>query len=182
MVSSLRACAKAGKLKRLTRVGEIDKMLDQLMNKDWVVYSKPSIDRPQAVISYLARYSHKIAISDHRLIGMTDDQVHFRYKDYRDGQPKVMKLHCDEFIRRFLLHVLPKGFMRIRHYGFLANRCRKAALALIRKILVQPVTVEEQVESEALKNDGLCPKCHQGHLLPIRVLKPLWLRSIMPVG
>lgn len=182
MVSSLRECARAGKLKRITRVGEIDKMLDQLMKKDWVIYSKPSIDRTQAVISYLARYSHKIAISDHRLIELKDDQVHFRYKDYRDDQSKVMKLHYDEFIRRFLMHVLPKGFMRIRHYGFLANRCRKASLTLIRKILAQSVKAEEKGEAEAPESALLCPKCHQGHLLPIRVLNQSWSRSITAPG
>ncbi|WP_456371775.1 IS91 family transposase, partial [Thiolapillus sp.] len=143
MVSRLRACAKAGKLGRITRADEIDNLLDQLMEKDWVIYSKPSLDRTQAVINYLARYSHKIAISDHRLIEIKGDQVHFRYKDYRDDRLKIMKLHHEEFIRRFLMHVLPKGFMRIRHYGFLANRCRQAALARIRKILEQPVEAEE---------------------------------------
>ncbi|MCU7815515.1 MAG: transposase [Candidatus Thiodiazotropha sp. (ex Rostrolucina anterorostrata)] len=85
--------------------------------------------------SHMARYSHKIAISDQRIIGMEADQVHFRYKDYRDDQSKTLKLHYDEFIRRFLMHVLPKGLMRIRHYGLLANRCRRESLDRICKIL-----------------------------------------------
>lgn len=173
MVGSLRKCATAGKLDRITRVDEIDKMLNQLMKKEWVVYSKPCINRIQTVISYLARYSHKIAISNQRIIGMEEDQVHFRYKDYRDDQSKTMKLHYDEFIRRFLMHVLPKGLMRIRHYGLLANRCRKGSLDRIRKILAQPATaIEKQKLDERAKYP--CPKCHRGHLIPTRMLNPVW--------
>ena len=181
MVSSLRQCATAGQLNRITRADEIDKMLDQLMKKDWVVYSKPCINRTETVIRYLARYSHKIAITDQRILGMADDQVCFRYKDYRDGQSKTMKLHYDEFIRRFLMHVLPHGFMRIRHYGLLANRCRKASLLLIRSILAQPAKTEEkQNEDEA--GDYPCPRCHQGHLIPVRLLNPLWAQPITAPG
>lgn len=182
MVSALRECATAGKLNRITRVDGIDKMLNQLMKKDWVVYSKPCINRTETVIRYLARYSHRIAISDQRIIGMEDDQVCFRYKDYRDDRLKVMKLHYDEFIRRFLMHVLPNGFMRIRHYGLLANRCRKESLRRIRSILAHPVKIEEEAEVEALQTDYLCPKCHHGHLVPIQVLNPLWLRAALTPG
>ncbi|MEL0584374.1 MAG: IS91 family transposase [Candidatus Thiodiazotropha sp. (ex. Lucinoma kazani)] len=173
MVSRLRKCATAGKLNRITRVDEIDTLLNQLMKKEWAVYSKPCINRTQTVIRYLARYSHKIAISDQRIIGMKADQVQFRYKDYRDDQSKTMTLHYDEFIRRFLMHVLPKGLMRIRHYGLLANRCRKDSLDRIRKLLAQPATVIEKQKPDELTGYP-CPKCHQGHLVPTLVLNPVW--------
>lgn len=173
MVSSLRECATAGKLSRITRADEIDDILDQLMKKEWVIYSKSCINRTQTMISYLARYSHKIAISDQRIIGMEDNQVHFHYKDYRDDQAKTMKLDHEEFIRRFLMHVLPNGFMRIRHYGLLANRCRKASLEMIRQILAQPAKAEE-VQNRDEPVDYPCPKCHKGHLIATRLINPVW--------
>ncbi|HHJ19414.1 MAG TPA: IS91 family transposase [Gammaproteobacteria bacterium] len=173
MVSALRECATAGKLDRITRADEIDKLLDQLMKKDWVVYSKPCINHTETIIRYLARYSHKIAISDTRIIGMKDDQVHVQYQDYRDDQSKVMTLDTEEFIRRFLLHVLPNGFMRIRHYGLLANRCRKASLERIRKILAQPAKAEEHPKADEA-GDYPCPKCHKGHLVAIWRINPVW--------
>jgi len=173
MVGALRQCATAGKLHRITRADDIDNLLGQLMKKDWVIYSKPCLNRTETVIRYLARYTHKIAISDQRIIGTEDDQVHFRYKDYRDNQTKVMTLPSDEFIRRFLMHILPNGFMRIRHYGLLANRCRKAALEKIRKILAQPAKVEEKPKTGEV-GDYPCPKCHKGHLVAIWQINPVW--------
>ncbi|MCU7840241.1 MAG: IS91 family transposase [Candidatus Thiodiazotropha sp. (ex Troendleina suluensis)] len=181
MVSRLRKCATAGKLNRITRADEIDNLLNQLMKKAWVVYSKPCINRTQTVIRYLARYSHKIAISDQRIIGIEADQVHFRYKDYRDDQSKTMKLHYGEFIRRFLMHVLPKGLMRIRHYGLLANRCRKDSLDRIRKILARPATVIEKQKPDEL-TEYPCPKCHRGHLVPTRLLNPVWQPVLLTPG
>jgi len=172
MVRALRDCATAGQLKRITRADEIDQRLNQLMKKDWVVYSKPCVHHTGTVIRYLARYSHKIAISDQRITGLTDDQVRFRYRDYREDQAKVMTLRVDEFIRRYLLHVLPKGFMRIRHYGLLANRCRKASLERIRKILAQPAKREEPPKTEEARPYP-CPHCHRGHLIPIHELAPV---------
>ena len=128
MVSALREAAISGKLNRVTRAGEVDKVLNQLMQKDWVVYSKPCINHTETIIKYLARYSHRIAISDQRLISVDKDCVRFRYRDYRKNQNRTLTLSSEEFIRRFLMHVLPKGLMRLRHYGLLANRCRKSAL------------------------------------------------------
>ena len=128
MVSALRACEAQRKLHRITRVDEVDSVLNQLMQKDWVVYSKPCLNHTDSIIAYLARYSHRIAISNQRLIGMDKDQVKFRYKNYRENKSGIMELHYAEFIRRFLMHVLPKGLMRIRHYGLLSNRCRKTSV------------------------------------------------------
>lgn len=172
MVSALRDAAISDQLNRVTRAGEVDKVLNQVMQKDWVVYSKPCINHTETIVNYLARYSHRIAISDQRIIGIDKNTVHFRYKDYRTNQCRTLTLSCEEFIRRFLMHVLPKGLMRLRHYGLLANRCRKASLETLRKILVCPVTVGEKLKE--CENTWLsCPKCQQGHLLPAYLLVPL---------
>ncbi len=136
MVSALRSAHRRGELDRITRPGEVDNILDTLMQRKWVVYSKTCLSRTETVIDYLGRYSHRIAISDRRIIGIEDDGVVFRYKDYRDGgRNKMMRLAGEEFIRRYLQHVLPKGLMRIRHYGFLANRSRNTKLEHIRACL-----------------------------------------------
>ena len=130
VVAALRAAATAGALDRVTRPGEIDTVLDALMAKDWVVYSTPCPGRAETVVNYLGRYTHRIAISDERIVAASGTHVSFRYKDYRrDGLRTTLTLESDEFIRRYLLHVLPKGLMRVRHYGFLSNRCRRAQAA-----------------------------------------------------
>jgi hypothetical protein len=147
------------------------------MQTDWVVYSKACVSRTDTVVAYLARYSHRIAISDRRILGLEGDQVAFRYKDYRDhDQSKVMRLSGVEFIRRFLLHVLPKGFMRLRHFGFLANRCRAEKLRQIRGVLAQgstsPVAPEEVMPDTSFAGYP-CPKCHQGIVHVLYPLAPL---------
>ncbi len=164
LVSALRRGADLGKLHRITRADEVDKILNTLMQKDWVVYSKHCLNRTDSIIGYLARYTHRIAITNQRIIDMDQAQVRFRYKDYRDDQSKVMALDYDEFIRRFLLHVLPKGLMRIRHYGILANRCRKRSLQVIRTLLATPVLeAPEKTENEPISYP--CPKCRKGQLI-----------------
>lgn len=182
LVSQLRACANTGKLYRITREGEIDKTLDRLMAQDWVVYSKPCLEAGGRVIDYLARYTHRTVISNARLLKMEQDQVTFRYKDSRDkNRWKVMQLTVEEFIRRFLLHVLPKGLVRIRHYGFLANACRSKQLPRIRQAMAQQLPDEEAVEGskDALAEPVAriwcftCPNCHT----PMRILAeiaPRW--------
>ena len=181
MVSALRQCATDGKLHRVTREAEVDNILDQLMKKDWVVYSKHCLNHTQDVVGYLARYSHRIAISDQRIVGTENDQVYFRYKDYRDGNDKTMRLHCEEFIRRFLMHVVPKGLMRVRHYGLLANRCRKASLKTIRQVLAQPIEIMAEPTTDK-PVEACCPKCHKGHLRPIRQLSPVWSVGLIASG
>jgi len=105
--------------------------LAPLRQIDWVVHAKPPFGGPEQVLNYLGRYTHRVAISNNRLLDIEDGKITFRWKDYRhNDRPRVMTLEADEFIRRFLLHVLPDGFQRIRHYGFLAHRYRKAKLAL----------------------------------------------------
>ena len=129
----------AGRLPRLRDRAEIDRVLNALMATDWVVYSKPCLTRPETVVDDLGRYSHRIALADRRLLDFDGRSVELRYTDYRDGdRRKVMTLTGEELRRRFLLHVLPKGFMRVRHFGFLANRCRARCLADIRTALAAP--------------------------------------------
>jgi hypothetical protein len=134
---------------------------------------------PQQVLDYLGRYTHRVAIANHRLLSFTDGQVRFRWKDYAHGnRRKVMRLDATEFIRRFLLHVLPKGFMRIRHYGLLANRVKDSRLAQARRALDQPCTPPprtfESVEAFWLRvahfDIHQCPHCGLGTLHVIRVL------------
>ncbi len=178
MVSALRAAYQRGELHRLTNPPEVDAILDQLMRTDWVVYPKPCVNHTERVVEYLARYSHRIAISDSRIIHVDDEHVAFRYQDYRDGnRHKAMTLDGEEFLRRFLLHVLPKGLMRIRHYGFLANRCCKAKLAQIRTALAQGVQQTACAETDgetACAFDGYpCPECRIGRLRVIGSLAPL---------
>jgi len=108
-----------------------------LFRQDWVVYLKPPFGGPQNVLRYLAGYTHRVAISNHRLVAFEHDQVTFRYKDYAHGNKKhLMTLSSHEFLRRFLLHVLPRGFVRIRFYGFLANRRKANLLPLCQQLLL----------------------------------------------
>ena len=123
------------------------------------VYAKPPFAGPEAVLAYLSRYTHRVAISNRRLISFDETGVTFRYKDYRrDGtdRQRTMTLSPDEFIRRFLLHVLPKGFHRIRHYGLLASAGRKANVALARELLAVPAPAEAE---EPAPPPDPCPPC-----------------------
>jgi hypothetical protein len=129
---------------------------------DWVVYAKPPFGGPEAVLAYLARYTHRVAISNKRLIALDEAGVTFRYKDYRRGgeaRHRTMTLAADEFIRRFLLHVLPKGFHRIRHYGLLASGTRKANLARARKLLATPTPADAPEPAPPADRRLPCPCC-----------------------
>jgi len=111
-------------------------LIEPLKHKKWIVYAKPPFGGPAHVLRYLGRYTHRIAISNHRLLAFDGERVTFRYKDYAHGsKPRIMTLSAPEFLRRFFLHVLPKGFVRIRHFGLLSNRFRSRSLALARKLL-----------------------------------------------
>jgi hypothetical protein len=131
-----------GDLTCLAAPAAFTRRLRELRRVEWVVYAKPPFGSPARVLAYLGRYTHRVAIANSRLVGMTDSDVAFSWKDYcHHGKRKVITLGADEFIRRFLLHTLPDGFHRIRHYGFLANSHRAEKLALCRKLLdVPPVT------------------------------------------
>ena len=176
MVSQLRQAHTAGELSRIADPGEPGQTLDRLMQHDWVVYSRPGLRVAEQVLDYLARYTHRTAISNARLLSMDEAQVRFRYKDYRDhDRRKVMTLQAGEFIRRFLQHVLPKGLMRIRHYGFLANSCRRRKLALIRTALTcaKPIAKADSNEAPDRFTGYPCTQCGQGMLRITAELPPL---------
>ena len=135
--------------------------LRPLFRKDWVVYSKPPFGGPEYVLQYLGRYTHRVAISNHRLISLADGKVTFRWRDSaHHNVQKVMTLALDEFLRRFLLHLLPQGFMRIRNFGFLANRRRAVLLPLCFHLLssTQPLKPEPAMTTD-VNNLRLCPNC-----------------------
>ena len=151
-----------------------------LQSNEWVVYTKAPFASAASVLAYLGRYSHKSAIANHRLVDFDGEQVRYRWRDYAHGNKvKVMTLDAGEFIRRFLLHVLPRGFTRLRHYGLLANRGRARKLALCRALLAQPDPEPREPESpEAmmLRLTGIditvCRACGQGTLRRILTLAP----------
>jgi predicted Zn-ribbon and HTH transcriptional regulator len=148
-------------------------LIDQLWKKDWIVYSKAPFNGPEKVLDYLGRYTHRVAISNHRIVKVEDGLVTFRYRDRADNDRcKQITIAAQEFIRRFLLHVLPDSFMRIRHYGFLANRCKKDDLARCRELLglssEPPQIPEETMQEKMLRLTGVdvteCPRCKQGRM------------------
>ena len=147
--------------------------LAPVRKKRWVVYAKAPFAGPEAVLAYLSRYTHRVAISNSRLLAFDPTSVTFRYKDYhRDGveRQQVMTLAADEFVRRFLLHVLPRGFHRIRHYGLLAGSARKAGLALARELLSVPPPASDDVPEEPLDVRPPCPCCG-GHMVVIEIFE-----------
>jgi Putative transposase len=157
----------SGNLAHLASLTAFDRLLLQLKSKTWVVFAKRPFGGPEHVIQYLARYTHRVAIANGRLLEMRDGQVTFRWRDSADGnQQKLMTLDAVEFIRRFLLHVLPSGFVKIRHFGFLANRNRRLALLLCRSFLPAPlhggVTYLTERQQRAIERK--CPFCKTGTL------------------
>ena len=163
--------------------------LRTLRATDWVVYAKPPFGGPERVLKYLSRYTHRVAIANHRLISIDDGVVRFRWKDYaHHNQVKVMTLPAEEFLRRFLLHVVPAGFMRIRHFGLLANRRRAAALARCRALLEPAAPAEvHRCDRPGASDDATpaataapqrCPLCGGGPVRIVEILGPL--RGIPP--
>ncbi|WP_460862698.1 IS91 family transposase [Rheinheimera gaetbuli] len=148
---------------------------DALLAKSWRVFSKACLCKPQTVLRYLGRYTRKGVLHESRLQCISAEGVSFNYRDYQDGNKrKVMTLNGTEFIRRYLSHVLPKGFMRIRHYGLLANRCRKRKLAIIRQQEKQPKPEAKVISTEQRTPCWHCPHCQVGllHLASILVTRP----------
>ena len=151
------------------------RFVGSLRNHAWVVYAKQSFCGPQQVLDYLGRYTHRVALSNNRLVSVEHEQVSFRYKDYAHGnRRKVLTLGAGEFIRRFLLHVLPKGFMRIRHYGLLANRAKRLKLAQAFSALDHPPPALHPSQPESVAAFWLriakldihqCPHCHTGRMV-----------------
>ena len=170
MVSRLRAMLKSKELDRVTDPKQADELLNSLMECKWVVFSRPCEKATSQVVNYLARYSHRTAISNHRILALDEETVSFRYKDYQDRErQKVMTLSHTEFIRRFLLHVLPKGLMRIRHYGFMANCCRQRKLSEVRRAIAadqaRPAPPAEPTGLPGWADKPIsCPACTTGKL------------------
>jgi hypothetical protein len=172
-------------LKTLRDRREFVHYLGSVSKVKWVVYAKRPFAGPEKVLDYVGRYTHRIAISNNRLLDIDGGQVSFRYKDYRhSNQQRTMTLFAEEFIRRFLLHVLPRGFHRIRYYGFLGNRFRQVKLARCRQLLsmtLPQVPPKQSADSdyherhEELTGTSLriCPGCHRGHMVVVELLKPL---------
>lgn len=163
--------------KELTKKS-FNRFIDTLMKKEWVVYAKPPFAGPEKLLNYLGRYTHKIAISNYRILACDEQSVTFRWRDYADGnKEKVMRLAPQAFIRRFLSHVVPKGFMRIRSFGFLANASKAKKVGKIQKQLkAKPRKSAEKKDVATLmleltgKDITLCPSCKQGQLQRIRTL------------
>jgi hypothetical protein len=169
-----------GEMAELAKPAGFEALCSRAKRIKWVVFLKPPFGGPEQVLKYLARYTHRVAISNSRLLSMEDGRVTFEYKDYAAGsQNKVMTLEATEFIRRFLLHILPSGFVRIRQFGFLANRARKKKLALCRALLGAPPAPEKAAVIEREHHEGkLCPACKSGHLILVRL--PLAARLHTP--
>jgi hypothetical protein len=171
----------SGELAPLAEPPGFARLLAELRSQDWVVYSKPPFAGPEQVLAYLGRYTHRVAKSPERLLDLNDGTIRFRYRDYAQGhRVKMMRLGAEEFIRRFLLHVLPPGFMRIRHDGLLANRCRAERLGRCRALLGQPAShprEPESVEAAMLRLTGIdiqrCPDCQEGRLQRVVLAVPL---------
>jgi hypothetical protein len=170
------------------------RLVAQLKDREWVVYAKRPFAGPQQVLDYVGRYTHRVAISNNRLLDIDNDQIRFQWKDYRHGdQIKTMTLSADEFIRRFLLHVLPDGFQRIRYYGFLGNRFRREKLEQCRHLLGMSARSEqanslppekdyrdhyEQLTGQSLHQ---CPHCREGRMLVVAILPRLLCKTVPPI-
>ena len=151
---------------------ELQRRLDDAAGVKWVVYAKPPFGGPQQVLRYLARYTHKIAIGDHRIVDVDDDTVAFRYKDYADGNAtKVMRLDAGVFVGRFLQHVLPRHFTRLRSFGFLANTKKQERLTAIRAAL----RVTNPTRPTSTRAPCGCPRCGVGQLITRLKLAPFTL-------
>ena len=169
-----------GDLSGLAEPAAFARLIVDMRKIDWVAYAKPPFGGPEQVLAYLGRYTHRVAIANSRLVSIENGQVAFRWKDYRHhDKAKIMTLAADEFIRRFLLHTLPGGFHRIRHYGFLANGCRAAKLALCRRLLDAPCPppvpslpdYRERYRQLTGHSLDVCPRCG-GAMLSIGAFLP----------
>ena len=194
-VESMEKAFDAGQLQFFSALEELRdptafrRLLGRVRSREWVVYAKKPFAGPQQVLDYVGRYTHRVAISNNRILNIEDGLVTFRYKDYRDGsQQRTMTLAADEFIRRFLLHVLPEGFHRIRYYGFFGARYRKEKLEQCRQLLgMVPREPESKMAEldyrdryQALTGSSLweCPACHRGRMIVIGEIPP---GSIPPI-
>lgn len=192
----LKKAYNAGELKFVGRIeglgspSTFQRLIDRLYSKSWVTYCKPSFGGSEEVLRYLARYTQRVAISNERLVSLEDGIVTFRWRDYRDGKVKLMKLEAFEFIRRFLLHVLPKNFYKIRYYGILSSRNRKTKLKRCKEVLGVATVSESSTapsgswEDLLLELTGIdvriCPRCGKGRMVTKEILPPI--RAVSQAG
>jgi hypothetical protein len=189
-IDLLKQARAGGKLLGVENDGAFTRLLNASVKHDWVVYAKPPFGGPEQVLKYLARYTHRIAISNRRLVSIDDENVTFNWKDYaNNNRPSTMTLEGGEFLRRFLLHAVPSGFMRIRHFGLLANRVRAENLAICRRLLSPPpsptdvlptllVALSLAAALPSIKDHACCPACGRGRLIPGPYLSPLELSRV----
>lgn len=189
----LAAIHEAFRRNQLLFIGEIEPLhhqsafldyLKPVAECEWVVYAKQPFGGPGKVLDYLGRYTHRVALSNDRILDVRNGQVTFQWRDYRDRdqyRSRLMTVSADEFIRRFLIHTLPAGFRRIRYFGFMASRCRKQQLAVCRKLLCVPVTELFPTPAQcgeiarSLDHQPLaCPKCRTGTLILIGLANYRW--------
>jgi hypothetical protein len=161
-----------GEIEALQAQAAFEKYLLPVQQAEWVVYAKPPFGGPHKVLDYLGRYTHRVALSNDRILDVSNGQVTFQWRDYRTRnkyQSRTMTVPAGEFIRRFLIHTLPAGFQRIRYFGFMANRFRKEKLELCRKLLSNPITdlLPDRADRQPLHT---CPECRTGILIRIAIL------------
>jgi hypothetical protein len=199
-LESLQRAFEAGKLRFFGSLEPLQerpgftRLLTRAKSSEWVVYAKRPFAGPERVLDYVGRYTHRVALSNSRLLDIENNQIRFQWKDYRhDHQVKAMTLAADEFIRRFLLHVLPSGLRRIRYYGFLGNRYRQQKLAQCRRLLgmqmAEQGTPSSQPEAdyrdryEELTGCSLrlCPQCRQGRMVLVQILPRSSSRSPLAI-
>ena len=176
-----------GTIAQLQDPAQFSALLKDLYCREWVVYAKPPFKDSERLLDYLGRYTHRIAIGNHRILKMEDGEIFFRWRDYTDGNKnKIMRLHASEFIRRFLLHVLPARFVKIRYYGLLANRNSNAMLSQCRRLLAVNVKVRNKNVTETWQEFLLrvcridlikCPYCKKGRMIRKEVILPLRCNS-----
>jgi hypothetical protein len=184
-----------GRLAALARPRRFDRLIAEAVRTDWVVYARPPFGGAEVVLKYLARYTHRAAISNRRLVSLADGRVTFRWKDYAHaGRRSVMTLEAVEFVRRFLTHVLPAGFVRVRHYGLLANRCRREKLARCRELLgmtvtpsaeavpADPAPVPPLVDEAPVTPTRVCPRCGCGRMVLIAEFPPMTTAEAVTTG
>lgn len=162
---------------------KLNRLLNDLYNKKWITYCKKPFGGPQQVLEYIGRYTHRVAITNNRIIKIENGRVFFKWRDYKDGNKiKIMSLDADEFIRRFLMHVLPAGFMKIRYFGILASRNKKHTLSRCRSIKGLKTNRQEDKDDSLTWQDwffkvtgvdiACCPKCKKGRMLTLETIKP----------
>ena len=176
-----------GEMASLAQPDAFEALCSEAGRIEWVVYAKPPFGGPEQVLKYLAGYTHRVAISNSRLLSIEGGRVTFKWKDYAGGnQTKCMALDAVEFIRRFLLHILPAGFVRIRQFGFLSNRARGKKLALCRALLAAaptPAHTDINVDRDGKTDEqdrAPCPVCKIGHMISIEIIQPARLAPLLP--